>query len=120
MSDAPIVPGGATTALDMTNERDRGCVRKAIARWPKRWRGVTDELKDAIVQDLKVARLEVDEIQEIDKRVAARVSIAKTVVAIESQTQADDHLQHKTTPDGAEKHEHRLVTYVKGVDEDKI
>jgi len=106
---APARSGGAQTALDMTVEKDRGLVRRAQRDWSGRWKGVDDALKDAIVDGLKTALAESDDIDEIDKRVSARVSIAKTVVAMVGQIQADEHLAHKTDTDGSEKHKVEVV-----------
>lgn len=93
----------------MTVEKDRGLVRKAIREWSGRWRGVDDALKSAIVEDLKDARVDAASIQDVEKRVNARVSIAKTVIAMEGQNQADEHLAHKTGDTGTERHQLEVV-----------
>jgi len=83
----------------MTNERDRGLVREATKRWPRRWRGLTAEFKDQVVEDLKTAR-------EMALKTPATVSdplngakvlisIAKTAAMMEGQHQADDLAQDK-------------------------
>ena len=118
--EASIAPGGAASNFDMLSERDRGTIRTAIRRWPKRWRGVDDQFKDDIVKGLKEAQADTTAIPDPEGRINARVSIARTVLLMEGQSQADEHLEHKTTDDGAEKHEHRFTTFIKGVDEDAV
>jgi hypothetical protein len=94
MDSTPTRAGGAESSLDMSKEQDRGLVRRGLREWGRdRWRGVSSELKDAIVQDLKVARLEVEDIADVPTRVNARISIAKTVAMIEGQIAKDDHAE---------------------------
>lgn len=87
--------GGAGSALDMSNERDRGLVRKSLANRPKRWAGVTDEVKAAVVAGLSkamhTATVHID--NGVDPLDAAKVmaSVAKTFEALEAQCQKDEH-----------------------------
>jgi hypothetical protein len=87
--------GGAGCALDMTNERDRGMVRESIKRGKRRWAGVDDDLKRILTDGLKSAAMVAGEYMStrVDPLEAAKVlaSVAKTVVAMESQCQADEH-----------------------------
>lgn len=90
-----ISAGGAKCALDMSNERDRGMVREATKKWPRRWAGVDDELKGLLTEGLKSAAMVAGECMStrVDPLEAAKVmaSVAKTVVAMEAQCQADEH-----------------------------
>lgn len=79
----------------MSNERDRGLVRKSLANRPKRWAGVTDEVKAAVVAGLSkamhTATVHID--NGVDPLDAAKVmaSVAKTFEALEAQCQKDEH-----------------------------
>jgi hypothetical protein len=90
----PSLSGGA---IDATNPKDQALIRNAIKEWPKRWRGLTDSFKERCVRDMEwaaeQARLAPDPLE------GAKVltSIAKTVVAMEGQQQADDHLADKNS-----------------------
>ncbi len=90
-----ISAGGAGCALDMTNERDRGLVRQALKARPRRWAGVTDEVKAAVVAGLQkamhTATVHID--NGVDALDAAKVmaSVAKTFEALEAQCQKDEH-----------------------------
>lgn len=90
-----INPGGAGSALDLTDERDRGMVRKAIANRPRRWAGVTPEVKLAVVMGLQkalhAATVHIE--NGVDVLDAAKVvaSVGKTFEALESQCQKDEH-----------------------------
>lgn len=72
-------------------------VRKAIKRWPKRWRGVNDAKKDRIVDLTMKAAEKAGTLVESDaadvalQAIAAVGSCARTIVMIEGQTQADEH-----------------------------
>lgn len=95
----PIRSGGGTSALDPASEADRGLVRRAVRDWPKRWRGLTDSIKDefttGLVEAGRVARSQLtDPEKSLD---AAKVlgSIVKTAATMEAQIQADDHLEDK-------------------------
>lgn len=103
---APIHSGGAESALDLTNEKDRGALRQALTWWPGRWSKMDQARRDRIVDELFRA---VDEVEAIDDpvvRVAARASLVKTAVMIEGQTQKD---QHKAIDKlAADKHQHNV------------
>ena len=88
-------------SLDMTNPKDRAMLHEAIRRWPKRWRGLTDEFKDELAASLRTAN-------ETAKALAASgdpelaleavkmiPGIVRTGVAMEGQNQADEHQQAK-------------------------
>jgi hypothetical protein len=86
-------PGGA--ALDLTTEKDRGMVRSYITRSPRRWRGVTEAIKDRCVQQINIAMDEVESIDEPGLRVQVRMKIATTLAMIEGQNQKDDHAEQE-------------------------
>ncbi len=87
--------GGARCALDMTDERDRGMVRRALIKYPRRWAGVDDAFKAEMIAGLKeaatIARQCIS--AKIDPLDAAKViaSVVRTAVAIEDQCQKDEH-----------------------------
>lgn len=86
-----VAPGGARSNLSMANAKDRAALREAIKRWPKRWRGLTDEFKaecvDGLREAMRVARHEGD--------ANAIAGIVRTAAMIEGQNQADEHLLEK-------------------------
>jgi hypothetical protein len=92
---APPRPGGAPCALDMTNDKDRAMVRDALREYPKRWAGVTPEVKQQILEDLGWARDQARACPATltDPLAGAKVvvSVAKTFAMIEGQNQADEH-----------------------------
>lgn len=79
----------------MSNERDRGLVRRSLANRPKRWAGVTDEVKAAVVAGLSkalhTATVHID--NGVDPLDAAKVvaSVGRTFEALEAQCQKDEH-----------------------------
>lgn len=77
--------------LDLTTEKDRAMLRTAIVERPKRWRGLTDSFKDRCIDQLSRAMDETEQIEDLDRRVAARCSITRTIALIENQNQKDDH-----------------------------
>jgi len=91
----PMDPGGARCALDMTDERDRGMVRKALMKRPRRWAGVDADFKAQMVEGLKEAAAVARECiaAKVDPLDAAKViaSVVRTAVAIEDQCQKDEH-----------------------------
>lgn len=91
----PTTPGGGS--IDMTNERDRGLVRQAIKNWPRRWRKLSPEFLDKMVDDLEWARQQAmsNPATEDDPLNGAKVilSVVKTVAMMEGQHQIDDHKQ---------------------------
>ena len=90
-----ILAGGADSALDLTNERDRGLVRQSLKGRPRRWAGVTDEVKLAVVMGLQkalhAATVHIE--NGVDVLDAAKVvaSVGKTFEALEGQCQKDEH-----------------------------
>lgn len=52
----PILPGGAPSALDLSNPRDRGMLRQAMKEQPKRFQAITPEKRDNWVNDLEDVR----------------------------------------------------------------
>jgi len=79
----------------MTDERDRGMVRRALTKHPRRWAGVDAAFKAEMVAGLKeaadVARKCIA--AGVDHLDAAKViaSVVRTAVAIEDQCQKDEH-----------------------------
>ena len=90
-----IASGGAGSSLDLTDERDRGLIRSTITRRPRRWAGVTDQIKAEVVAGLgKALGAAVKHIENgVDVLDAAKVvaSVGKTFEALESQCQKDEH-----------------------------
>lgn len=82
----------AETAIDATTERDRGLLRKAMRDWPRRWRGLTPELKDRFTDDLKLASEAARAATESNPLEAAKVlaSVTRTGAMMEAQQQTDD------------------------------
>ncbi len=105
ITQSPIVSGGAGdvfASIDAVDEKDRGMIRKAMERWPKRWRGLSDDFKASVVDDLQLARKVAREVAsnaesaDMALRACATLSsVAKTVTAMEDQVQRDDHLADK-------------------------
>ena len=89
--------------LDMANGQDRKRLRGAVNR---RWK-IADDRRDQFVEALGTAMEWA--LQKGDQR--AVNGCVRTLAILESQNQADEHLMHKTTPAGAEKHEF-VVRYV--------
>ncbi len=86
---------------DMTT-RDAQTISKAVDRWPKRWRGQTPEVKDGMVDLLKLAaeasrRAMAEAVDPKDALAAAAVAanLVRASAALEAQTQADEHLADK-------------------------
>lgn len=104
---APGGAGAVTSAIDATNEKDRGLIREAVKRWPKRWPGVDDAKKQKWLNQLEragdVAEGLLDNADPGMRLDAARtvVSVVKTAHAIEGQNQADEHLAFKAENPGA-------------------
>ena len=132
-SNAPIEGGGVRApALDMTTEKDRGMVRMAANRWPKRWRGLTPEFKDRLCEDLLLAANIARRVGEstVDDEVAlkaanALASVVKTGYSMEAQIQADEHLQDKNERLDAGKLTESVgaqtpIKYIEGLDSSKL
>src|SRR3990167_7624346 len=78
------------------NPPGAGLIAWAVKRWPKRWRGLDDEKKDAIVGSLDRARAKGDGLLESDDAETAVaggglvVSASRALIKIEAQNQADE------------------------------
>jgi hypothetical protein len=87
--------------LDLTDEKDRGLVREAMKRWPRRWRGLTEAVKEEMAASLRAANsVAIQLAQSPDPSVALDAaktitSVVRTAVAMEAQVQADEHLEAK-------------------------
>jgi hypothetical protein len=94
-SNTPIASGGAGSSLDMSNPKDVAAVRNQINRRPKRWGGVTDEVKNAIVEGLAAAnQVALNCLQDPDISLSAAkvlANIGSTMATIEGQNQKDEH-----------------------------
>lgn len=97
-----IDAGGAKLrGLDPSNPKDQAMIRREMTRHPKRWRGITDEVKDTIVAiTVKAAQASAGMIDSgdphlIDSGVRGATSAARTLAMIEGQNQADEHLAEK-------------------------
>jgi hypothetical protein len=100
--DQQIASGGAKLrGLDPSDPKDQALIRSTISRRPKRWRGISDDVKDEIVTiTMKAARASAGMIdsgdpQLIDSGVRGATSAARTLVMIEGQNQTDEHLDEK-------------------------
>ncbi len=88
-------------SLDMGDEKDRAMTRMAMRRWPRRWRGLTDAVKDELAESLRMAneaaqRLAANDNPEIALEGVKMIpSIVRTGVLMEGQCQADEHLADK-------------------------
>jgi hypothetical protein len=88
-------------SLDMGDEKDRAMTRMAMRRWPRRWRGLTDAVKDELAESLRMAneaaqRLAANDNPEIALEGVKMIpSIVRTGVLMEAQCQADEHLADK-------------------------
>ncbi len=98
--ETPIInAGGARIALsvDLTNPKDQALVRREITHHPKRWRAITDLVKDQWVKDLEiagsVARAMADSNDEDTKARGAMILVsgAKTGAMMVGQQQRDEH-----------------------------
>ena len=98
-ADTPMHSGGGDSALDLTNERDRGLVRKATRQWPKRWAGLDPEFKSRCKKQLEIAIDEADSVAmsgtegAVAEAAKIRLSVVKTAVMMEGQNQKDDHAE---------------------------
>ena len=102
MSAENVTGRGGLSLNCAENPRDLSTIHEAMRRWPKRWRGQTEEMKDAIVQDVdagrKAARSTLDNAEEPELALQAidRINTAARVhLMIEAQVQADDHAEAK-------------------------
>lgn len=93
-------------------ERDRAMIREYMRKHPKRWSGITPEVKqrviDALVWALETAR----DVEDPKDPLAAHkviASVTRTFGIIEAQNQKDDHqAEDKETPKVVE-HRHYVV-----------
>ena len=102
--EASNASGGG--ALDLSTERDRAMVRSYIARGPKRWKGVTEAVKDRCIGQLVQAMDEVESVDDLALKVSVRCNIAKTLAMIEGQNQKDDHQQQEAEKPTGDVHIH--------------
>lgn len=111
-STTPIDSGGAQSALDLSNERDLGAIRRAIARWPKRWRGLTDDRKDRLLAQLnaagEIAYQCLDDPNQALDAAKTVASIAKTMAVMEGQEQKDQHAILERMAPSLHAHEHTV------------
>ena len=94
MTDPAPTDSPMLGSLDMTDERDRGLVRRKVGDHltghHKRW-GVEDDFKDQAIKALRVAlrmALEKSDHRGIN-------GCVKTLAMLEGQNQADDHTMEK-------------------------
>jgi hypothetical protein len=101
VSSEPLNNYGKPMTLDMNNPKDQAFVHNFIKRRPKRWRGVTEAVKDRICETLEMAAIVaqkhmMNESPDVSLKAAAVAgSVGKTIQAIEGQNQADEHMEAK-------------------------
>jgi hypothetical protein len=103
MSDGNQIPSGGAElrGLDPTNPKDLALIRQTIKNRPKRWAGVTPEVKETILRLLSQGvvkagdMLENSNIEIQSEGIKHINSAAKTLVMMEGQCQADEHLDEK-------------------------
>ena len=97
----PPVNAGGVSAIDLTDEKDRGMVRNAMRHWPRRWAGITADRKAAFVDGLVEANeaarklVKDGEADIVLKAAGTLASVARTAAMMEAQVQADEHLEDK-------------------------
>ena len=122
-----IVAGGAGFAsIDPMDPKDQAMVRKAVGRWPKRWRGIDAAKKDRFVEGLMSAHDKalstMNETQNPELAMQATnlvLSAIRTAAVLEGQNQADDHLEDKNERLDSGKITERIETpvrFIKGTD----
>lgn len=84
-------PSTMVGPLDMTDERDRGLLRRKVDDGPsrRRWPEITDEFKADAVRALKIAlrmSLEAKDHRGVN-------GCVKTLALLEGQNQKDDHVE---------------------------
>lgn len=85
------VSGGVACAVDPGSERDRGAIREAIRRWPRRFKALTPERLDEFVEGLVEAREAARQVEDPATRAKILDSCAKTATMMEAIHQRDDH-----------------------------
>ena len=97
-----IPSGGAVLrGLDPTNPKDLALIRQTIKNRPRRWAGVTPEVKATILELLNKGVVKAGDMLdnqniEIQSEGIKHInSAAKTLVMMEGQCQADEHLDEK-------------------------
>jgi hypothetical protein len=113
MSDeSPTIVG----SLDMTDERDRGILRRSVGGGHhKRWGGIDDTKKGRYVQALDVAlRMALESGDHRNIR-----GCVETLAKLEGQNQADEHLAEKYDRIDTGKGTDAIVPvkYISGVDD---
>lgn len=88
-------PAVRETTIDASDPKDRGLIREAIKRWPKRWRGLSPELKDKIAGQLETACAKLNEINDPSEWIKAARCIQATAIDMEGQVQKDEHIEHE-------------------------
>lgn len=93
MSDAMSTPE------DFSKQADAGMVHNYITRHPKRWAGLSEEVKAIFLRGMVrvagIADSMMDSPETTEPGVAAMLSAAKVAVLMEGQNQADEHLDAK-------------------------
>lgn len=105
-----IASGGGLLALDATDPKDQAMIRTAIARRPKRWRALSEEVKQTVVDDCVWARTQARETlarTDLPGAIDRVLSAAKTLTMIEGQNQKDEHVEAGTKH--THEHTHRLL-----------
>ena len=98
-SDNSIVAGG-DDGVDPRCEADRGAIRKASQRWPRRWAGIDAAKKKKWTDQLEcagdVAETLMNQADDAETKLNAAktlVSVVKTAAMMEGQNQSDEHKQ---------------------------
>ena len=103
MSGEKQIPSGGAElrGLDPTNPKDLALIRQTIKNRPKRWAGITPEVKEKILTLLnkgveKAGEMVDNSKIEIQSEGIKHInSAAKTIVMMEAQCQADEHFDEK-------------------------
>lgn len=88
--------GHGESPLDTRTEADRAMLRRQMTRYPKRWSGITPEVKQAVVNGLSWAIEEAQTVTVPDDPLAGPkvvASVGKTIAMIEAQNQKDEHAE---------------------------
>ena len=91
-------------------ERDRALTRNAIRDWPKRFKRITEAVKDRIVDGLVANLEEAEGVEDTADRCKIRESSARTLIMAERLNQADEHkMIDKVVPDPESKEPRKFV-----------